>query len=111
LSTEETGKEALVFFVYVYVYLIHDTRYTLSNLTFKLPVRRENRHCEVNAGSNKNTINFRFKVSSSLVSSTQQSSTSTSTSGPSTSTSTVHKLSALSSIAVAQSKSCGIFHI
>jgi len=62
----------------------------------------------------------------SLVSSTQQASTSTSTStsGPSTSTSTstepsststststVHKLSALSYIAVAQSKSCGIFHI
>jgi len=36
--------------------------------------------------------------------------TSTSTSGPSTSTSTVHKLLALSYIAVEQSQSCGIFH-
>jgi len=42
----------------------------------------------------------------SLVSSTQQTSASTSTS-----TSTVHKLPALSYSAVAQSKSCGIFHI
>jgi len=58
---------------------------------------------------------FQFCVTrflcTSLVSITQQTSTSTSTSGASTSTSTVHKLSALSYIAVAQRKSCGIFHI